>query len=298
MRVVILGATGMLGHKLWQVYRDRFDTWAVARASYGEYARYGLFDPDRFMGGVDVFDFDSVVRAFAALRPEAVINCIGIIKQLPTAKDPIVSLTVNSLSPHRLAALCQASGARLIHISTDCVFSGRKGMYTEEDASDAEDLYGRTKFLGEVGGPGCLTLRTSVIGRELRTSSGLVEWFLSNRGGKVRGYTRAIYSGFTTLALARIIADILEKHPQLQGVYQVSSEPINKYELLCLLRDAFKLNVEIEPYPDVQIDRSLDSSRFRKETGFRPQTWAEMVQEMASDPTPYEQWRGIRESRG
>jgi dTDP-4-dehydrorhamnose reductase len=298
MRVVVLGATGMLGHKLWQVCRDRFDTWAVGRTTCGEYARYGLFDPDHFMGGVDVFDFDSIVRAFAVLRPKVVVNCIGIVKQLPTAKDPVASLTVNSLFPHRLAALCQATGARLIHISTDCVFSGKKGMYTEEDIPDAGDLYGRTKYLGEVGGPGCLTLRTSIIGRELRTSNGLVEWFLSNRGGKVRGYTRAIFSGLTTLALARVIANVMEQHPQLQGIYHVSSEPISKYELLCLLREAFRVEVEIEPYPAVQVDRSLDSSRFREATGFIPQTWSEMIQELASDPTPYDQWRGIREPRG
>jgi dTDP-4-dehydrorhamnose reductase len=166
-------------------------------------------------------------------------------------------------------------------------------MYTEDDISDAEDLYGRTKFLGEVGGSGCLTLRTSIIGRELRTTSGLVEWFLSNRGSKVRGYTRAIYSGFTTLALAQIIADVLERHPGLSGVYHVSSEPINKYDLLCLLRDAFGLHIEIEPYPDVQIDRSLDSRRFRAATGFVSPAWPEMIHAMAADPTPYERWRNI-----
>jgi dTDP-4-dehydrorhamnose reductase len=164
-------------------------------------------------------------------------------------------------------------------------------MYTEEDVSDAEDLYGRTKFLGEVSGSGCLTLRTSIIGRELQTASGLVEWFLSNRGGQVRGYTRATYTGFTTLALGEIVANVIDRHPDLSGVYQVSSEPINKYQLLCLLNDAFDAQVEIEPYPEVQIDRSLDSSRFRAETGFAPPTWGEMVRAMANDPTPYEEWR-------
>lgn len=283
----------MLGHKLWQLYRDRFDTWVTLRSTYRNYAGYNLFDPQRTLGGIDAFDFDAVVRVMAQVRPEVAINCIGIIKQLPTAKDPIVSLTLNSLFPHRLANLCQAAGARLIHISTDCVFSGRKGMYTEDDISDAEDLYGRTKFLGEVGGMGCLTLRTSIIGREISTSSGLVEWFLANRGGHVRGYTQAIYSGFTTLALARIIGDVLEQQPDLNGVYQVSSEPINKYDLLCQLRDAYNLPIEIEPYAEVQIDRSLDSRRFRTSTGFVPPSWPEMIRELAADPTPYEQWRNL-----
>jgi dTDP-4-dehydrorhamnose reductase len=293
MRVLILGGAGMLGHKLWQVYQDRFDTWVTVRSSYHDYTSYNLFDPQRTLGGIDAFDFDTVMRAFAQVRPQVVINCIGIIKQLSTAKDPIISLTVNALFPHRLANLCQAVGARLVHISTDCVFSGRKGMYTENDISDAEDLYGRTKFLGEVGGSGSLTLRTSIIGRELCTTSGLVEWFLTNRGGHVRGYTKAIYSGFTTLALARIIAEVLEQQPALSGVYQVSSEPINKYDLLCQLRDTFNLQIEIEPYAEVQIDRSLDSRCFRAITGFVPPAWPEMIREMAADPAPYEQWRNL-----
>ena len=295
-RVLILGAAGMLGHKLWQTYRDRFDTWATVRSRPQEYAGYQLFDPERLIGGVDAFNFDTIVRTMATVRPDVVINCIGIIKQLSTAKDPIISLTINSLLPHRLANLCQAAGARFIHISSDCVFSGRKGMYTEDDISDAEDLYGRTKFLGEVAHSDCLTLRTSIIGREIQTTSGLVEWFLSNRGGRVRGYSRAIYSGFTTQALAQIIANIIERHSLLSGVYQVSSEPINKYDLLGLLRDAFDLSIEIESYPDLAIDRSLDSSRFRAAAGFMPPAWPAMIQELAADPTPYMQWRNEYES--
>lgn len=291
MRVLILGGAGMLGHKLWQAYRNRFDTWATVRGSFREYARYNLFNNQRLLEGVDVFDFDTVVKALASVRPDVVINCIGIVKQVPAAKDPIISLTVNSLFPHKLANLCQAAGARLIHISTDCVFSGRKGMYTEDDVADAEDLYGRSKFLGEVGGPGCLTLRTSIIGRELQSTNGLVEWFLSNQGGRVRGYTRAIYSGFTTLALAEIIANIIEHYPELSGIYHVSSEPINKHDLLCLLRDAFRMQVVIEPYPEVCIDRSLDSSRFRAATNFTPPPWPDMIRAMVEDPTPYDEWR-------
>jgi len=291
VRILILGAAGMLGHKLYQSFRDRFDTFATVRADCGAYAHYQPFECERLLTLVDAFDFDSVVRATADVRPDALINCIGIIKQLPTAQDPLLSLTINALFPHRLANLCRAGGIRLIHLSTDCVFSGRKGQYTEADSSDAQDLYGRTKFLGEVGGPGCLTLRTSIIGRELGTASGLVEWFLSNAGGKVQGYTRAIYSGFTTLALARIIAGILEQQPDLSGLYHVSSEPIDKYHLLCLLREAFRVPMEVEPYPAVQIDRSLGSSRFRALTGFQPPAWPAMIQEMAKDQTPYSEWR-------
>jgi len=267
MRVLILGASGMLGHKLWQVFRDRFETWGTVRSSYQEYARYDLFNRERLLGGVDASDISTVVRAFDKVQPHVVVNGTGIVKQSPAAKDPIVGIEVNSLFPHRLAAICQASGARLIHISTDCVFSGRKGMYSEEDVPDAEDLYGRSKLLGEISGPDCLTLRTSLIGRELQTSNGLVEWFLSNRGGCVQGFSNVIFSGLTTRTFAGLMADVIERHPDLSGVYHVSSEPISKYHLLCLLREAFRVSVEIEPFPDHHLDRSLDSHRFRSAIG-------------------------------
>jgi len=186
LRLLILGGAGMLGHKLCQRFSRRFDTWTTVRSNYQEYAHYNLFDPERFIGGVEAANFDSVVRALADVKPHVIINCIGTIKQLKSAKDPIISLTVNSLFPHRLENLCRDSGVRMIHISTDCIFSGRKGGYVETDVSDAEDLYGRTKFLGEIDAPGCLTLRTSIIRRELTTCSGLIEWFQGNKGGKVR----------------------------------------------------------------------------------------------------------------
>lgn len=292
MRLLILGGGGMLGHKLVQTFHDDFETWTALRGSAHAYARYGLFDPARTLSGVDVSNGDSLVDAFSRVRPDAVINCVGIIKQLPTAHDPVSSLTINSLLPHRLQRLCLASGARLIHFSTDCVFSGRRGMYTEDDPSDALDLYGRTKFLGETIGPGALTIRSSIVGRELSSASGLVEWFLSQRGRRVEGYTRAIYTGFTTRAMAAIVGDLLRNHPDMHGTVQVSSEPINKYELLRLLRDAYGIDVEIAPSDRVQIDRSLDSTRFRRATGFTPPAWPAMIADMAADLTPYAQWRG------
>lgn len=291
MRVLVLGGGGMLGHKLVQTFRDEFDTWATLRGPFASYERYGIFDAAKTVSGVDVLTFETVADAVARVRPDAVINCVGIIKQLPTADDPVLSLTINSLLPHRLHALCVERGARLIHFSTDCVFNGRKGMYTEDDPSDALDLYGRTKFLGETSGPGALTIRSSIIGRELSTASGLVEWFLSQRGRRVEGYTRAIYTGFTTSAMARIVRRILVGHPDLQGSLQVSSEPINKYDLLVLLREAYGVDVEIAPGDRVEIDRSLDSTRFRALTGFVPPAWPAMIGDMAADPTPYDAWR-------
>jgi dTDP-4-dehydrorhamnose reductase len=287
-RVLILGGAGMLGHKLCQLYRREFDAWCTVRSMPRGPEGFEIWDKDRTITGVDAANFDSVSRAIADVRPEVVINCIGIIKQLKAAKDPIVSLSINSLFPHRLANLCRAAMARMIHISTDCVFSGRKGMYTEDDVSDAEDLYGRTKFLGETASPGALTIRTSIIGRELHSQSGLIDWFLSNRGGKVRGFRKAIYTGFTTNALAKIIADIIRDRPELVGLWQVSSDPIDKYELLKLVNEVYRAGIEIEPDDQFACDRSLNSAKFRAAANFQPPTWPQMIAEMHDDPLPYD----------
>ena len=281
----------MLGHKLWQVLADQFDTYVTLRQGLKSYARYNLFDRTRTIDHVSVQDFDSVVRAIAGVRPQVVVNCIGVVKQHAAAKDPLVSIAVNALFPHRLAQVCRVAGSRLVHISTDCVFSGRKGDYVESDVADAEDLYGRTKFLGEVSCEGCLTLRTSMVGRELETSHGLIEWFLSQEGKTVRGYTRAIFSGFTTNALAEIIAQIITEYPDLQGVWHVASEPISKFELLSLVKRIYGLNIQIEPDETVVVDRSLNADRFRQATGFVPPSWLDMIEQMYRDPTPYSELR-------
>lgn len=280
----------MLGHKVWQRLSPRFETLVTLRSPVAA----PLFDAQRVIEGVDVTDFARLDALIDDVKPDAVVNCVGIIKQLAEAQQAIPSITINSLLPHRLAAACARNGARLIHVSTDCVFSGRRGGYTEADQSDAEDLYGRSKFLGEVSGPRTLTLRTSIIGRELRGTAGLVEWFLKNRGGAVDGYEKAIFSGLTTLALADLIGDVLEKHTQLEGLYQVSTEPIDKLRLLQLLNEAYGANVIIRPSSAVRIDRSLDSSRFRAATGWSPEPWPALVEAMAADPTPYDEWRNMR----
>jgi dTDP-4-dehydrorhamnose reductase len=293
MRVLILGGAGMLGHKVWQTLRGRFDTWTTLRASMPEVAALNLFDPRKTLAGIDAAAPDSLLHAFTAVRPSVVVNCIGIVKQRPSAKDPVVTITVNSVVPHRLAALCAGSNARLIHISTDCVFSGKAGGYREADTPDAEDLYGRSKLLGEPheAEPSALTLRTSIVGRELRSSTGVTEWFLDHRGGTVPGFTRAVFSGLTTIALARIIGDVIEHHPYLRGLYHVSSAPITKFELLERLNIAFNAAVTIEPSDSVRVDRSLDSRRFWQATRIPQPAWDAMVADMAADLTPYDQWR-------
>jgi dTDP-4-dehydrorhamnose reductase len=291
MRVLILGGAGMLGHRLWIALRDRFETYVTIRGESSSYASFRLFDANRTISRVEVVDFDTVVRAVAATKPSVVVNCVGIVKQLEDAKNPILSLTVNALFPHRLSELCEAAGSRLIHVSTDCVFSGRTGNYRETDMPDPEDLYGRTKLLGEVVGEHNLTVRTSVIGRELHTRQGLTEWLLSNRGKRVRGYQHAIFNGLTTHALAGVIGGVIEQHAALSGLYHVSSEPISKYDLLVRLNEALQANIEVEPVAEPRIDRSLDSARFWGTTGLTRPQWSAMLPEMAADSPTYEQWR-------
>jgi dTDP-4-dehydrorhamnose reductase len=293
-RLLVLGGGGMLGHKLWQRARDRVETWATVRDVTPGLRALGLADPARTIAGVDVRRFETVEAALDRARPDVVVNCVGVIKQLAAAKDPIASIAINALHPHLVARACRARGARAIHISTDCVFdggpAGRSGAagYTEADLTNATDLYGRTKALGEIGGPGALTLRTSIVGRELSGASGLVEWFLSRRGSTADGYRGAIFSGFTTAALSAVILEIAEAHPGLEGLYHVSAAAIDKHALLGRLNQAFGAGVAITPRDEPRIDRSLDSTRFRTTTGFVPPDWDTMIAELAADPTPYD----------
>lgn len=288
-RVLVLGGTGMLGHKLWQVFSARLDTHVTVRAGSQAVGRMELFDPGRTVADVSADRFDTVERAVAAVQPDVVVNCIGIVKQVRAAHDPIASISINSLFAHRLAQLCGTAGVRLIHISTDCVFSGRTGRYTESDIPDPVDLYGRSKLLGEVSDP-CLTVRTSIIGRELSGASGLLEWFLAQES-TISGFRRAIFSGLTTEALADILASIVCDHRALSGIRHVASEPISKHDLLWMLKDAYGSGARIVPDAEVVCDRSLDSSKFEQETGLRAPSWAEMVAQLSADTTPYNRLR-------
>ncbi|MDR0609070.1 MAG: SDR family oxidoreductase [Planctomycetaceae bacterium] len=290
IRVLILGGTGMLGHKLVQLFSNRFETWTTTRSSFSYLEKFGLFDENRTITGVDIKNIDTIISVLGKVKPDIVINCVGIIKQHEDAYDPITCLKINSLFPHQLSNLCHTIDSKLIHIGTDCVFSGKKGDYTEKDISDAEDLYGKTKFLGEITGMENLTLRTSIIGRELTSTQSLIDWFLSNRGKRVRGFSRAIYSGFTTHQFAQILGDVIEYHPQLSGLFHVSSEPISKFELLKLVNQFYHAGITIDEETEFLCNRNLDSSFFRHRTGFIPPTWETMIEEMAADTTPYDSW--------
>jgi dTDP-4-dehydrorhamnose reductase len=279
-KVLVIGASGMLGNAVLRLFAedDTLDVTGSARSA-GFLARLPESLRPRIVIGVDVDNADSLARLFATARPDVVINCVGLVKQLAEADDPLAAIPINALLPHRLARLCDVAGARLVHVSTDCVFSGRTGGYTEADAPDATDLYGRSKLMGEVDYPHAITLRTSIIGHELGSAHGLVGWFLAQEGS-VKGFTRAIFSGLPTVELARVIRDHVLPHPELHGLYHVSAAPIAKFDLLNLVARAYDRSTQIAPDDRLVIDRSLDSSRFRAATGYAPPDWTELIRRM------------------
>ena len=266
MLVLIVGGGGMLGHQVWAAARERLD----ARVAVRRRPPSPLFDDERVIDGFDAADFDGVKRLVERVKPDVIVNCVGIVKQI--AADPVDMLTINAAFPRALAHL----GVRVIQISTDCVFSGTRGHYREDDTPDPVDLYGRSKLEGELRAPH-LTVRTSIVGRELGTSHGLLEWFLRQK--KVRGYTKTFFSGISTIVLARILCDLAER--PLEGLWHVAGEAISKYDLLVLLNEAFGTGISIEPDDSVVVDRTLDGSRFAAATGIVIPAWREMAQELA-----------------
>ena len=280
-KVLVLGATGMLGNAMLRLFSasQGFTAEGSARSTAGvrlltESLRASVHT------GVDVENPDALTSLFGRVRPQVVVNCIGLVKQLAEADDPLAALPINAMLPHRLSRLCALVGARLVHISTDCVFAGTRGGYTEIDTPDAQDMYGRSKLLGEVTGDAhAITLRTSIIGHELASAHGLVGWFLAQTQ-PVRGYARAVFSGFPTVELAHIVRDHVLPRPDLHGLYQVSAAPIDKLALLRLVATQYGRDTTIEPDDRVVIDRSLDSTRFRQATGYAPPDWPELVRRM------------------
>ncbi len=294
MRVLVLGGNGMLGHQLCRRLPYRMEVWATIRDQAENLGRFDLFSAVKVIGGVTVEDISSVEQALQSAQPDAVINAIGIVKQRDESKQAIPSIQVNALFPHQLTDLCQSHGIRLVQISTDCVFSGLRGNYTEADLPDAVDLYGRTKLLGELSRPNCITLRTSIIGWELEGRSSLLEWFASQRGCRIKGYRQAIFTGLSTSVLATLIGDLIETRPELTGLYHVAGEPISKYDLLQRLAKALGWDdIRIDPDDQFHCDRSLVGTRFEATTGWRAPSWAQMIAELAKEWPIYAQFRGI-----
>jgi dTDP-4-dehydrorhamnose reductase len=290
VRILVLGGAGMLGHKMFEILDGLFpDVWCTLRRplTSKSYASMGLYRSPRVVRGLDVTALADVQSALREIQPNWVVNCVGVVKQRPHAADAVLSITINSLLPHVLADTIQEWNGRLIHFSTDCVFSGSRGNYCEDDLCDATDLYGRSKALGEVGAQNALTLRTSIIGRELSYHESLLEWFLAQRGRTVKGFRRAWWSGVTTNHLARVVAGLISRQQPLSGIYQLSSGRTSKYDLLLLIRDAFALNIEIVPDDAGYCDRSLDGTRFARATGYASPPWHELLAELVQDPFPY-----------
>lgn len=282
MKVLILGAGGMLGNSVIRVMceNQHFTVFGTVRSS-NDPQIFSTKTAKKIITGVDVTDRDSLVKLFAKVKPDVVINCIGLVKQLAEVDDPLIALPINAMLPHQLANLCGLAGARLVHISTDCVFAGTKGNYVETDTSDATDLYGKSKYLGEVSYPHTITLRTSIIGHELQSAHGLIGWFLS-QNQQCKGYKKAIFSGLPTVALARIIRDIVIPNPDLSGVYHVATEPISKYDLLSLVADIYGKAIEIVPDVQLVINRSLNAEKFKQATGYTAPKWPELIKLMHS----------------
>jgi dTDP-4-dehydrorhamnose reductase len=280
-KILILGVSGMLGNTLYRYFRDKTEKFVIG-ASRNSISAPSMYQTEHAIleSGFDVDNTDALLELFNKHRPNIVVNCIGIIKQMSVADDPLVAIPINAELPHRISKLCKLINARLIHISTDCVFSGKKGMYTEEDVPDATDLYGRSKSLGEViDDLHAITLRTSLIGHELNSARSLVNWFLSCQD-RVQGYRRAIFSGFPTVEIARIIDEYIIPNPSLHGLMQISAEPIDKYTLLNLIKVVYDKSIEIQEDNKVMIDRSLDSTRFKLITGYQPPHWKKLIQSM------------------
>lgn len=281
MRVLVLGASGMIGSTMLRILarNTNWDVIGSVRAAAKPESLGG--GAARWVCGVDLANPDHLSRLFRAAHPGVVVNCAGLTKHLPNGNDPVPALTMNALLPHRLAELCSISGARLIHISTDCVFSGKKGNYCEDDQADARDVYGKTKHLGEVAGLGLVTLRTSTIGHERGTRFGLLEWFLAQE--RCKGYRKAIFSGLPTVEFARVVRDLVIPKSTLEGLYHVGAEAIDKDALLRLIAKVYRKRIEIETDDQIVIDRSLDSKRFAVATGYRAPSWPEMIEAMHRD---------------
>lgn len=287
-RVLIVGATGMLGHKMaLKLAQKEYDVFATVRQSVSDFFIRNNFKSLKIIEGVDAYDLESVNDAITQSRPDFVLNCVGIVKQSDESKSPIPSITINSLFPHQLAKMANNVGAQMIHFSTDCVFSGIKGPYKQADLSDVNDLYGMSKFMGEVTSEGSLTIRSSIIGREFTKPTGLLEWFLSQKGGAVSGYKKALYTGLTTNAMADLIDFIIQDHPKLHGLYHVSSGEISKFDLLQIVNEVYKTGVTISADEEFHCDRRLDMKEFHGKTGWQPKSWDVMIKTMLDEDSQY-----------
>ena len=286
--VLVLGAAGMLGHMLVRTLSDSHRVVGTTSHSFGHSGKLTEILPrDRCVDLLDVRDFIKVGRTIRDWQPDVVVNCIGLIKHKMDDDRVLDTVLINSVFPHQLARQCDELKTRLIHFSTDCVFDGNPGVKRLTDTPDATDVYGTTKRLGEVGYGTSLTLRTSFVGRQIVGAEELVEWVISQRSGQITAYKNAIYSGLTTRALSDVVRQIIDRHPNLVGLYQVASSPITKFDLISHLNDKLQLDITINPDTKFECDRTLDGTDFGRVTGIQVPSWDEMLSEFCSDQAFY-----------
>ena len=289
MRVCILGAGGMLGHMLVRVLSETHDVYGTSKQGWSETAGLARFlVKERWIGGVDAKDITTVSKCFAEHQFDAVINCIGVVKQRVDRTTDDEMIEINAQFPHKLLSICDASSTRLIHISTDCVFSGKNGDYVETDTPDPVDIYGSSKLAGEIVDAHNLTIRTSHVGRELTNFTSLFEWILKNRGNQVVGYSNAIYSGLTTFSLSVVINSLLTIGSSISGLVHVASNPLSKYQLITELNNRLGLGIDVKTDESVAINRSLRASDRLKQLGIKIPSWDQMLDAFCKDQTTYD----------
>tara|TARA_B100000989_G_C19515946_1_gene461651 strand:- start:1430 stop:2311 length:882 start_codon:yes stop_codon:yes gene_type:complete len=283
MRILILGGSGMLGHTFFKVWKANSEVKVTLRKRLEDYEHNQIFGIGEYFEGIDLRRLDTLRDVIISYKPDCIVNCSGVTKQICNEFNQEDVFTLNALLPHKLAGLCDNFGTRLIQLSTDCIYSGKKGNYNESDISDAEDLYGKSKYQGELNKTNSLTLRKSSIGLELGNKHGLVEWFL-NQKGSILGFDKAIYSGFSSIHLAGLIESIIFDSPDLQGIYNIASKPISKYYLLSSLQERID-NFELDIIRDdkIKIDRSLNPSKFLEQTNLKFPSWEKMLDDLGEE---------------
>ena len=284
MKILVFGATGMIGHKMFQLLTmNNLEASGTVRHAPANYLSVSFFANQRIIPSIDVTKLASVQSLLNSRNPDIIINCVGITLRKPEIKDEELCVKVNAEFPHFLKKYVEVNKKYLIHFSTDCVFSGKADSYTEDSKPDATDVYGRTKALGEVSGDHALTLRGSQLGSEVFGKSELLEWAIAQSGQSIKGYDQAIYSGVTTNGVADLVADLIQRPKRLTGLYQVASQPISKYDLLCKVNQIFKLRMKIEPDSSYKNRKVLSAAKIASEIGYRCASWDQMLQQTYQD---------------
>lgn len=277
MKILILGVSGLIGSTIYRYFDSatQYNVVGTVRTDKPKFSH----NSNNIRCGIDALNFDSVKKLIDEIRPDQIINCIGITKHVPAQSDAFKLIQLNSAFPHFLANLSTEVDSRLIHISTDCVFAGDIGGYTEMSRTDANDMYGKTKAIGEIHDKKHVTIRTSTIGHEIDTKHGLLEWFLS-QNKSCFGYRNAIFSGIPTIRLAKILASNVVPEWGLTGLFNLSADPINKFDLLNKIKQRYRKDIEIVASDDFIIDRSLNGELFKSRTGVVLPDWDELIFEM------------------